>query len=115
MDGSATKWAIPAVEEALDRGWVIVGSDYSGQGADGLFPYLVGPGEARSSLDAVRAADQISGLSLSIGCRGLGPLAGRARGALDGTGGGDATRPSSASAAPPPSRPSPTRSPSRRS
>lgn len=65
MDASATKWAIPAVEEALDRGWVIVGSDYSGQGADGLFPYLVGPGEARSSLDAVRAADQISGLSLS--------------------------------------------------
>jgi len=65
MDGSATKWAIPAVEEALARGWVVIGSDYSGQGTDGLFPYLVGPGEARSSLDAVRAADQIEGLSLS--------------------------------------------------
>ena len=65
MDGSATKWAIPAVEEALSRGWVVVGSDYSGQGTEGTFPYLVGPGEARSSLDAVRAADQITGLSLS--------------------------------------------------
>jgi alpha-beta hydrolase superfamily lysophospholipase len=65
MDGSATKWAIPAVEDALARGWVIVGSDYSGQGTEGIFPYLVGPGEARSSLDAIRAADQITGLSLS--------------------------------------------------
>lgn len=65
MDGSATKWAIPAVEEALERGWVVVGTDYSGQGTVGDFPYLVGPGEARSSIDAVRAAREIEGLTLS--------------------------------------------------
>jgi alpha-beta hydrolase superfamily lysophospholipase len=65
MDGSATKWAIPDVEQALENGWVVVASDYSGQGTAGDFPYLIGPGEARSSIDAVRAADQIDGLSLS--------------------------------------------------
>ncbi|HWI31425.1 MAG TPA: lipase family protein [Microbacterium sp.] len=65
MDGSATKWAIPAVEEALARGWVVVGTDYSGQGTAGDFPYLIGPGEARSSIDAVRAAREIDDLALS--------------------------------------------------
>lgn len=38
MDSTATRWAIPAVEQALARGWVIVASDYSGRGADGRFP-----------------------------------------------------------------------------
>ena len=53
------------MEEALARGWVIVGSDYSGRGADGRFPYLIGEGEARSSLDAIRAAGQLEDLRLS--------------------------------------------------
>lgn len=61
----ATEWAIPAVDEALDRGWVVVASDYSGQGAPGVFPYLIGRGEARSSLDAVLAARELEGLNLS--------------------------------------------------
>ena len=65
MDSTATRFAIPAVEEALARGWVVVGSDYSGRGADGRFPYLVGEGEARSSLDAIRAARQLEDLRLS--------------------------------------------------
>lgn len=65
MGSTATKWAIPAVEEALARGWVVVGSDYSGRGAEGRFPYLIGEGEARSSLDAVRAAAQLDDLNLS--------------------------------------------------
>lgn len=65
MDTTATRWAIPAVEEALARGWVIVASDYSGRGADGRFPYLIGEGEARSSIDAIRAARQLDGLRLS--------------------------------------------------
>ena len=49
-------WAIPALDDAMARGWVVVASDYSGQGAPGVFPYLIGEGEARSSLDAVLAA-----------------------------------------------------------
>ena len=65
MDTTATRWAIPAVEEALARGWVVVASDYSGRGADGRFPYLIGEGEARSSIDAIRAARQLEDLRIS--------------------------------------------------
>lgn len=64
-DDAATRWAIPALEEALARNWVVVASDYAGQGAPGVFPYLIGEGEARSSLDAVLAAGSIDGLWLS--------------------------------------------------
>jgi pimeloyl-ACP methyl ester carboxylesterase/uncharacterized membrane protein HdeD (DUF308 family) len=62
---AATEWAIPALEDALARGWIVVASDYSGQGAPGVFPYLIGPGEAKSSLDAVLAAREIDDLWLS--------------------------------------------------
>ncbi|MGP3535276.1 lipase family protein [Microbacterium sp. RD1] len=64
-DASATRWSIPALEEALAAGWVVVASDYSGQGAPGRFPYLIGKGEARSSLDAVLAAAELPDLTLS--------------------------------------------------
>lgn len=63
-DAGATRWAIPAVEEAISEGWVVVATDYSGQGAPGVFPYLIGEGEARSTLDAVRAAGQLEGMRL---------------------------------------------------
>lgn len=58
-DASATKWSIPALEQALKAGWVVVASDFSGQGAPGAYPYLIGKGEARSSLDAVLAASEL--------------------------------------------------------
>jgi uncharacterized membrane protein HdeD (DUF308 family)/pimeloyl-ACP methyl ester carboxylesterase len=64
-DASATKWAIPGLDQAIAKGWVVIASDYSGQGAPGVFPYLIGRGEARSSLDAVIAAREIEGLTLS--------------------------------------------------
>lgn len=64
-DASATKWAIPALDEVIAKGWIVVASDYTGQGAPGVFPYLIGRGEARSSLDAVLAAQEIEGLVLS--------------------------------------------------
>ncbi|MGX5770968.1 lipase family protein [Microbacterium trichothecenolyticum] len=64
-DASATKWAIPGLDRAIANGWVVVASDYSGQGAPGVFPYLIGRGEARSSLDAVIAARELEGLTLS--------------------------------------------------
>ena len=64
-DASATRWAIPGLDQAVAEGWVVVASDYSGQGAPGVFPYLIGRGEARSSLDAVIAADELEGLTLS--------------------------------------------------
>ncbi|MFF0911918.1 lipase family protein [Microbacterium enclense] len=59
-DATATRWAIPALEQALKAGWVVVASDFSGQGAPGTYPYLIGKGEARSSLDAVLATAELS-------------------------------------------------------
>jgi acetyl esterase/lipase len=44
---------------------VIVASDYVGLGTAGPHPYLIGQGQARSVLDAVRAAHQLSRLSLA--------------------------------------------------
>lgn len=64
-ESSATPWAIPALDEAVARGWVVVASDYSGQGAPGVFPYLIGEGEARSSLDAVLATRELPDLNVS--------------------------------------------------
>ncbi|MCR2793916.1 DUF308 domain-containing protein [Microbacterium sp. zg.Y625] len=58
-DGTATHWAIPDVNRAIDNGWVVVAPDYTGQGAPGDFPYLIGRGEARSALDAVLAAGEL--------------------------------------------------------
>lgn len=58
-DASATRWSIPALEQALKAGWVVVASDFSGQGAPGTYPYLIGRGEARSSLDAVLATAEL--------------------------------------------------------
>jgi pimeloyl-ACP methyl ester carboxylesterase/uncharacterized membrane protein HdeD (DUF308 family) len=55
----------PALTEAIQQGWVVVATDYSGQGTAGNFPYLIGQGEARSALDSMRAARQIEGLDLS--------------------------------------------------
>lgn len=64
-DASATRWAIPALDQVIERGWIVVASDYSGQGAPGVFPYLIGRGEARSSLDAILAARELDGFTLS--------------------------------------------------
>lgn len=56
--------AVPAVAELLAEGWVLVGTDYVGLGTAGPHPYLIGEGEGRSALDAVRAARQVPGLQL---------------------------------------------------
>jgi len=64
-DGTATRWAIPDIDRAISNGWVVVAPDYTGQGAPGDFPYLIGRGEARSALDAVLAAGELDDLVLS--------------------------------------------------
>lgn len=56
---------IPALSEMLAQGWAYVASDYAGLGTPGAQPYLIGEGQARSALDAVRAAQQLPGLTLS--------------------------------------------------
>jgi len=40
----------------LDRGYLVVATDYEGLGTPGVHPYLVGTSEGRSVLDAARAA-----------------------------------------------------------
>jgi pimeloyl-ACP methyl ester carboxylesterase len=55
---------VPALAPLLAQGWVYVGSDYVGLGTPGPHPYLIGEGEARSALDAVRAARQMTELAL---------------------------------------------------
>lgn len=54
-----------ALDQVVAQGWVLVATDYTGLGTMGPTPYLVGQGEARSILDAVRAAKQLGGLDLA--------------------------------------------------
>jgi uncharacterized membrane protein HdeD (DUF308 family)/alpha-beta hydrolase superfamily lysophospholipase len=54
-----------ALDRVLEEGWVLVATDYLGLGTDGPHPYLIGEGQARSVLDAVRASRAIDGLRLS--------------------------------------------------
>ncbi|MCK6446006.1 MAG: lipase family protein [Planctomycetes bacterium] len=54
---------LPALDGIISQGWIYVAADYVGLGTAGPHPYLIGEGEARSTLDAVRAARRISELS----------------------------------------------------
>lgn len=53
------------VGEVVDHGWVMVATDYAGIGTEGVSSYLVGTGQARSTLDSIRAAHQLTELDLS--------------------------------------------------
>ena len=55
---------VPALAQIVTQGWVVVLPDYAGLGTSGPHPYLIGEGEARSALDAVRAARQMKELTL---------------------------------------------------
>lgn len=54
-----TEYAIPGISRMIERDWVVVATDYPGQGTAGKYPYLIGEGEGRSTLDGVRAARQL--------------------------------------------------------
>ena len=49
----------PAMRDLIDRGYVVVATDYEGLGTPGTHPYLVGESEGRGVLDIVRAAQQV--------------------------------------------------------
>jgi len=61
---SAASKGIPERNRILMAGWVAVATDYSFAEKGGPHPYLIGEGEARAALDSVRAARQISELTL---------------------------------------------------
>ena len=50
---------LPALREALAAGWAVVATDYTGLATPGVHPYLIGDGQARSVLDALRAAQAL--------------------------------------------------------
>lgn len=54
----------PLIVEAIDRGWVVVATDYAGLGTAGPHGYLAGPDAAHDVLDSVRAARDIPELDL---------------------------------------------------
>ncbi|KCZ96476.1 lipase family protein [Hyphomonas hirschiana VP5] len=57
---------VPGLSALLDEGWVYVATDYAGLTTAGPHPYLIGDGEARSVLDAARAAHDLPELTLSL-------------------------------------------------
>lgn len=60
-----TTEGMPSMDALARNGWGMVATDYIGQGTEGDFPYLIGQGEGRSVLDAVRAAHQVPDLDLA--------------------------------------------------
>jgi pimeloyl-ACP methyl ester carboxylesterase len=61
---SAPTEGIPGRDRIVMAGWVVVATDYSFAEKGGPHPYLIGEGEARAALDSVRAARQMSELTL---------------------------------------------------
>jgi pimeloyl-ACP methyl ester carboxylesterase len=55
---------VPWCKRMVMAGWVAVATDYSFAEKGGPHPYLIGEGEARAVLDSVRAARQMSELTL---------------------------------------------------
>jgi pimeloyl-ACP methyl ester carboxylesterase len=61
---SAPTKGVPERNRIVMAGWVVVATDYSFAETHGPHPYLIGEGEARAALDSVRAARQMSELTL---------------------------------------------------
>src|SRR5437667_11772725 len=61
---SAPTKGIPERDRIVMAGWVVIATDYSFAEKGGPHPYLIGEGEARATLDSVRAAQQMSELTL---------------------------------------------------
>jgi alpha-beta hydrolase superfamily lysophospholipase len=60
-----TAGALPALDQIVAHGWVLVATDYVGLGTAGPQPYLIGRPEARSVLDSLRAVHHMPELRLA--------------------------------------------------
>jgi uncharacterized membrane protein HdeD (DUF308 family)/acetyl esterase/lipase len=65
LDDGLAAGAMFVQDDVLAQGWALVAPDYTGLGTAGPHPYLIGQGEGRSVLDAVRAAHQLDGPTLT--------------------------------------------------
>ena len=83
-DGSGAAYAdeFDSMSSAINDGWAVVATDYEGLGGPGSHPLLVGVSEARSILDAGRAARQLPVAYIGDTTALLGFLARRPRGAV---------------------------------
>jgi pimeloyl-ACP methyl ester carboxylesterase len=61
---SAPTKGVPWRDRIVMAGWVVIATDYSFAENGGPHPYLIGEGEARATLDSVRAARQMPELTL---------------------------------------------------
>ena len=57
---SSTDYGLPAVDRFIRDGYVVVGTDYQGLGGGGTHQYMVSGTQARDTIDAVRAAGDMS-------------------------------------------------------
>ena len=57
--------SIPGLNAFIADGDIVTATDYPGLGAPGVHPYLIGDGEGRSIIDAVRAARSLPGANIS--------------------------------------------------
>lgn len=57
--------AMFTLEDAIDRGWAVVATDYIGLGTEGPHGYLVGEPAGHAVLDSIRAARQVDGIDLA--------------------------------------------------
>lgn len=64
LEGTFSTGAFFSVEEVIEQGWILVATDYIGLGTESPHPYLIGQGEGRSVLDAVRATRQMDEISI---------------------------------------------------
>lgn len=60
-----TAGAMPALDQVIANGWVLVATDYTGLGTTAPHAYLVGEQAGRAVLDAIRAARQLPVLTLA--------------------------------------------------
>lgn len=65
LDDPFEAGAMFTLEDAIDRGWAVVATDYIGLGTEGPHGYLVGEPAGHAVLDSIRAARQVDGLDLS--------------------------------------------------
>lgn len=57
---------IPALADAIRRGYTVIAPDYPGLGSDMVHPALVGVSTGRAVLDAVRAARDVRGVNAGL-------------------------------------------------
>ena len=58
-------FGVPSIDRVIAEGWVLVATDYQGLGTAGTHPYVIGESEARAALDAIRAAKQMTGVTIA--------------------------------------------------